>query len=397
MTRVARTVDISEWLTRTEERLSTAERRLAAAQRPAVGTTQTVYGPNLLPNPDFETNGALDLSGWQNVQYGQGVQAPNAISGFWSYQMLHKAAQPIITREKRSINIRPYAWRVYKGDNTYKNPQGSDGYDHLFHGQFDGVDANQRSYMWFDPAGFSDIVGSIAGDWLSADLLVFWEHWYWSEGGTMCLGAHTVTTPPAVGAVGPTSGNIPDQIRFTWPGRYMWGSMPFINIAGICDRIRDGTFRGFELGPAPDTNPTYYGYCRPYDAQLRLSYWKTTDISLGGTTSEVRSAGIGVTGGNVKWNAGASVKASCPASVKLGVWWKNASNTVTDVDVGTFNLGQDAMTPIAGTTGAAFSDVAVDMGVYVKMTGSPPSDGAGGTLPWNYIVDDFVLRQQIAG
>jgi hypothetical protein len=79
------------------------------------------------------------------------------------------------------------------------------------------------------------------------------------------------------------------------------------------------------------------------------------------------------------------------------VWWRNAGGTVTDVDVATFNLGANAMTPIIGTTGAALSDVAVDLGVYIKMTGSPDSDGAGGTLPWNYTVDDFILRQQIAG
>ena len=397
MTRVARAVDLSEWLTRTEERLSTAERRLAAAQRPAQGTTAQVYGPNLLPNPDFETGGVGDISGWVNMNYGKLVTTPDAISGSWSYQMLHTAQQPVITREKRSINVRPYNWRVYKGDNTYKNPQGSDTYDHLFHGQFDATDGNQRSYMWFDPAGLSDLVTSIPGDWVSADLLMFWEHWYWSEGGTMCLGSHTVNTPPAIGAVGPTAGNFPDLIRYTWPGRYMWGGMTWIQIGGIADRLRDGTFRGFILGPAPDTNPTYYGYARPYDAQLRVTYWKTTNISLGGNTSEIRSAGLGVTGGNVKWNAGVSVVATCTATATLGVWWKNAAGTVTDVDVQTLTLGANAMTPMSATTGAAFSDVAVDMGVYIKMNGSPPSDGVGGTLPWNYIVDDFVLRQNIAG
>jgi hypothetical protein len=55
------------------------------------------------------------------------------------------------------------------------------------------------------------------------------------------------------------------------------------------------------------------------------------------------------------------------------------------------------MSPLTGTTGAAFSDAAVDMGCYIKMNGSPPSDGAGGTVPWNYTVDDFSLRQLNAG
>jgi len=397
MTRVARAIELAEWLTRTEERLSTAERRLAAAQRPAQGSTLLIYGPNLLPNPDFERDGAGDLSGWANMQFGQLVTGPTAISGSWSFQMLHSAQQPVITREKRNINIRPYAWRNYKGDNTFKPAVGSDGNDHLFHGFFDAVDGNQRSYMWFDPAGFADVVGSVPGDWEWCDLLLFWEHWFWSEGGTHILGAHTVSTPPAIGAVGPTTNSFPDLIRFTWPGRYMWGSLGIIQIGGICDRIRDGTFRGFEMGPGPTTNNTYYGYSRPYDAQLRITYWKTTNISLGGNSSEIRSNGVGVSGGNVKWNAGVSVKSSVPAVAKMGVWWRNAAGTVTDVDVATVNLGADAMSPISGTTGAAFSDVAVDLGCYVKMTGSPPSDGAGGTVPWNYIVDDFFLRQQIAG
>ena len=54
MTRVARSIELSEWLTRTEERLSTAERRLAAAARPAQGSTAVITGPNLLPNPGYE-------------------------------------------------------------------------------------------------------------------------------------------------------------------------------------------------------------------------------------------------------------------------------------------------------------------------------------------------------
>ena len=94
---------------------------------------------------------------------------------------------------------------------------------------------------------------------------------------------------------------------------------------------------------------------------------------------------------------GVSVLSTVPAVATIGVWWKNNVGTVTDVDVGTANLGAGAMSPLTGTTGAAFSDAAVDMGCYIKMNGSPPSDGAGGTVPWNYTVDDFVLRQLIAG
>lgn len=399
MTRVARSVDLSEWLTRTEERLSTAERRLAAAQRPAQGVTSIVYGPNLLPNPDFEQDGAGTVAGWQNIQQSAAnlVTGSQAIAGSWSLMVSHTASAPTITREKRSINIRPYAWRNYKGDNTFKPATGSDGYDHVFEGQFDAVDGNTRSYMWFDPAGFADVVGTIAGDWEWCDLLIFWEHWFWSEGGTMILGAHTVSVPPAIGAAGPTTNSFPDLIRFTWPGRYMWGSCGIIQVGGICDRIRDGSFRGFELGPGPTTNNTYYGYARPYDAQLRVTYWKTTNISIGGLSAEQRSVGVGVTGSNVKWNAACSIKCTVPATAKLGVWWRNAGGTVTDVDVATVNLGADAIQPISGTTGAAFSDAAVDLGVYIKVTGNPPSDGSGSTIPWTWTVDDFVLRQQIAG
>jgi hypothetical protein len=397
MTRVARSVDLSEWLTRTEERLSTAERRLAAAQRPAQGVTSIVYGPNLLPNPDFEEDGAGTLAGWQNVQQGQLVSGSQAISGSWSFRMVHAASQPIITREKRSINIRPYAWRNYKGDNSWITAAGSDGNDHVWQGQFDAVNGNTRSYMWWDPAGFADVVGSIPGDWEFADLLIFWEHWFWSEGGTMILGAHTVAAPPAAGSAGPTTNSFPDLIRYSWPARYVWGSCSIIAVAGIADRIRDGSFRGIELGPGPTTNSTFYGYARPYDAQLRITYWKTTNISIGGLTSEVRSNGVGVSGGNVKWNTACSIKCTVAATAKLGVWWRNAGGIVSDVDVATVNLGADAIMPLSGTLGAAFSDAAVDVGCYVKITGAPPSDGSGSTIPWNYTVDDWILRQQIAG
>jgi hypothetical protein len=106
---------------------------------------------------------------------------------------------------------------------------------------------------------------------------------------------------------------------------------------------------------------------------------------------------MGTPGGNVKWNANVAVKSTVPAVAKLGVWWRNAGGTVTDVDVATVNLGAEATTPISGTTAAAFSDVATDLGCYLKVTGSPPSDGSGSTIAWNYTVDDWILRQQIAG
>ena len=239
-------------------------------------------------------------------------------------------------------------------------------------------------------------MNSIAGDWISFDLLLFWEHWFQSEGGTSIIGAHTANVVPAIGAVMP-GGQFPDLVRFSWPGRYMMGSMPLINIGGIADRIRDRTFRGIILGPGPTTSPNYYGYARPYDARLRCTYWKTTSISIAGMSSEVRSNGVGVSGSNVKWNAQVNVRATTPAVAKLGVWWRNAGGTITDVDVATVNLGPGAIIPINGTTGAAFSDAAVDLGVYLKVTGSPPSDGLGGYVPWDYTVDDWVLRQQIAG
>jgi hypothetical protein len=394
MTRVARSLDLSEWLTRTEERLSTAERRLAAAARPAQGTTLVVHGPNLLPNPGYE---GKRLDGWAVPYVGVLVTGPEALSGEWSYRMSHVASTPVVVRERRSFDISPYAWRNYKGDNTAKPAVGSDGYDHAWQGQFDGVDGNTRSYLWYDPAGFADAVNTIAGDWESFDLLIFWEHWYWSEGGVAVVGAHTVNTPPAIGAVGPTTNSFPDLARFTWPGRYLMGSCTLINIGGIADRIRDGTFRGIELGPGPTTNLNYYGYARPYDARLRATYTKTTSITVAGLSSEVRSNGVGVTGSNVKWNAQVAVKCTVAATAKLGIWWRNAGGTISDVDVATVNLGANATTPIDGTLAAAFSDAAVDVGVYLKVTGSPPSDGSGTTIPWNYTVDDWVCRQRIAG
>ncbi len=387
-------MDLSEWLTRTEERLSTAERRLAAAARPAQGATSLIYGPNLLPNPGYE---GKRLDGWVVPEKGVLVGGPDALSGDWSFRMSHTASTPVVVRERRQFDISPYAWRNYKGDGSFKPALGSDGVDHAWQGQFDAVDGNTRSLLWYDPAGFAEAVNSIAGDWELFDLLLFWEHWYWSEGGVSIIGAHTVNSPPAIGAAMPGSGQFPNLAQFTWPGRYMTGSMNLISIGGIADRIRDGTFRGLVLGPGPTTNPTYYGYARPYDARLRCTFTKTTSITITGLSSEVRSVGMGVSGNNVKWNAQCVVKCTVPAVAKLGVWWRNAAQVVTDVDVATVNLGANATTPLAGTTGAAFSDVAVDLGVYLKITGSPPSYGSGTTIPWNYTVDDWVCRQQIAG
>ena len=395
MTRVARSVELSEWLTRTEERLSAAERRLAAAARPAQGTTAVITGPNLLPNPGYEDK---RIDGWQVPYIGILVGTPDAISGQWSYQMNHVPGVLTVNREKDSFDISPYAWRTYRGDGSFKSSTGSDNVDHAFQGQFDGVDANQRTLLWYDPAGYADAVNTIAGDWEWFDLLLFWEHWFQSEGGTAILGVHTVNTPPSIGAAMPGAGQFTDQVRYSWPGRYLMGSCSLIAIGAFADRIRDGTFRGLILGPGPTTSPNYYGYARPYDARLRATFTKTTSISQTGLSSEVRSVGAGVSGANVKWNAQVAVKCTVPAVAKLGVWWRNAGGTITDVDVQTVNLaGANAITPMAGTTASAFSDVAVDLGIYLKVTGSPPNDSNGQTIPWNYTVDDWVLRQQIAG
>jgi len=391
MTRVARSLDLAEWLNRTEERLSTAERRPAATARPAAGTTALVYGPNLLPNPGYE---GQRLDGWSATTQGALVTGSGAISGQWSYRMSHTASTPVVNRVKNSFNLAPYAWRSYNGDNSYHVPPSP---DHMYQGYFDAVEGNHRSYMWFDPAGFSGAVGTVPGDWEWLDALIYWEHWFWSEGGTAVVGAHTIATPPATGAAGPLTNSFPDLTRQDWPGRYMSQSVSLIAIGGVADRIRDGTFRGLELGPGPTNNNTFYGYARPYDVQLRGTYWKTTGITITGLSSEVRSLGAGVSGGNVKWNASVAALCTVPATAKLGVWWKNAGGTVTDVDVATVNLGANAMTPISGTTSAAFSNVAVDLGVYLKVTGSPPTDGSGTTIPWNYTVDDWICRQQIAG
>jgi len=391
MTRVARPVDMSEWLTRTEERVATLERRAQAAPRPATGATSVVFGPNLLPNPGYEGG---SIAGWTNPQQGGLVSGSDALAGNYSYRMLHTAVTPSISRVKKSFSSGPWAWRSYTGSGAFKpltSPQ------HCWQGQFDGTDGNHRSFLWFDATQWQDAIGTVPGDWEWLDLLIFWEHWFWSEGGTAIVGAHTIDNPPAEGASMPGSGGFPDLTRTTWPGRYLSQSVSLIAIGGVADRIRNGTLRGLMLGPGPTTNNTYYGYARPYDAVIRGTYWKTTSTSIGGLSSEVRSDGVGVTGSNVKWNASVSVNTTVPTAAKLGVWWKNASGTITDVDVATPNLGAGATTPISGTTGAAFSDAAVDLGVYLKMTGSPPSDGSGSTIPWNYTVDDWVLRQQIAG
>jgi hypothetical protein len=393
MTRVARSLDLSEWLNRTEERLSTAERRLAAAARPAQGTSAIITGPNLLPNPDYEDK---RVDGWAVPYIGVLVGTPDAISGQWSYKMSHVPGVLQVTRERDSFDVSPYAWRTYRGDGSYKSSTGSDGVDHAFQGQFDGVDANQRTILWYDPAQFADAVNTIAGDWELFDLLIFWEHWYQSEGGSAIFGAHTVNTPPAVGAAMPGSGQFPDLIRYSWPGRYLMGSANMIAVGGIADRIRNGTFRGLIIGPGPTTSPNYYGYARPYDARLRATFTKTTSISQTGLSSEVRSLGTNLLGGNVKWNAQVAVKCSVPAVGKLGVWWRNNIGTITDVDVATVNLPANAITPISGTT-PVFGDAAIDTGIYLKVTGSPSNDSSGQTIPWNYIVDDWVLRQQIAG
>jgi hypothetical protein len=388
MTRVARGIDLSEWLTRTEERLTTVEKRVQTAPRPDLGTGTVVYGPNLLPNPQYN----LGASGWQNPGSGLLVSGAEAIEGATSFKKSHTATVPNVVREKHTFAVSPYAWRSYKGDSTYKvqpEPQ------HAWEGFFDTNDGNTKSFLWFDPAGFSDAIGSTPADWEVLNVLIYWEHWFWSEGGTAIIGAHTYNTVPAIGAVSPGNG-FPDLIRYTWPGRYMSQSVNLIAVAGIADRIRDGTLRGIMLGPGPTTNNTYYGYARPYDIQLRGTYWKTLNISQAGLSSEVRSFGLGQSGQNVAWNASVLSRCTVNGTYRFGVWTQAAGGGITDTDLATGALAPNAIQRISGVT-AVLPDTVLDMGVYFKVTGAPPSDGAGSTIPWSYTVDDWYLRQKVAG
>src|SRR3954464_3084109 len=93
MTRVARGIDLSEWLSRTEERLTTVEKRVQTAPRPDAGASTVVYGPNQLPNPPYD----VGASGEQNPPLGQLVSGSgNALEGATSFRMSHTATAPNI-------------------------------------------------------------------------------------------------------------------------------------------------------------------------------------------------------------------------------------------------------------------------------------------------------------
>lgn len=186
-------------------------------------------------------------------------------------------SQPIF----KSFDIQPYASRTYRGDNGNSINGGQ--YDNLYMHQGDiGIDGNRRSWAWFDVnntgggnglGSIADMNGAASVDYL--ELFLYFDHWYYSSGGTAFIGYHNSASPSST----QPPGGIPGVIQEPWPGRDIG---KWVNLKGtpIETAIRNGTFRGFMLGDTGNATRTHYGYAggangvNGFQPGLRAGYYK---------------------------------------------------------------------------------------------------------------------------
>jgi hypothetical protein len=380
MSRVARPADLSEWLTRMEERLAAVERKMNGVQRPAAGTRQNIYGPNILINPRYETG---DFTGWVPLTTGGFISGGAALEGQYSFIRRHSVAANQV-RQGFTFLAPLTAVRSYTGSGAYI------GNDSLLQGQ-DAVNGNRNSFAWLDNSQWAAGVGTITTDWTQLDVWLSPNAWAQVGGTFVILGTNNVATPPAVGAAKPGSGFTNNLVQAPWDLGGKWYSV--VGVAGILDRIRDGTSRGITVGPGPTTGTQYSGSMNglnPADVQLRGTFSKLVDTSVVGTTSTTQSAGQLQSGQGTIWNASVLIMSSIAGvTAAVGVWYATTvGGAQTQLQVASSALTPGVATILSGDTLSAVPSSAVQMGVYVTATG-PSAD-------WSYTVDDWYLRQKVA-
>jgi hypothetical protein len=160
-------------------------------------------------------------------------------------------------------------WATYRSQNGALRGSSSsvgDTASHIYQGYSSSGSYNgdQRG-LWTFPSITGD-VGS--GTITKVEAYIYFAHWYNNAGGTALIKVH------GYGSGGWPTGSTPSFTTATssgsWPkpgGR--WVTLPSSLYAGF----KNGTYKGFGIGPAGSTSSTYYGYANT-NAQLRVTYSK---------------------------------------------------------------------------------------------------------------------------
>ena len=381
MTRIARPVDLDEWLSRIEERLATLERRVNGTPRPSASTSYPVFGPDVLPDGGFESGGA----GWALPTFATITDTPDVIAGAHSCRLSFAGSTPVTTRERRQFEAATTAVRSWRGDGTYLT-------DALaYQGDGPGLpNGNTRSMTWFDRGAYLDLAGVLLADVEVLQVYLYFQHWWFGSGGTAVIGTHDVATIPGLGA-GQPAGYVPDLLRVNWPGRGVGQWVDVLGVSGITSRLLAGTLYGLMLGPGADASGTFYGQAQT-NGRIRGTYFKTITTSAAVTTYTLWHGRLA--GGPGKWNVAASYTGSSGANHNAAVglgWAPDATSALTPIAAQTVTgVAGGVQQDLAGTVtippGAAY------VAPYVTGTWL-----GSASAPWSFLVDNVTLKQQVGG
>lgn len=145
-----------------------------------------------------------------------------------------------------------------------------------YQGQYGGSGGNGNSYClyYFSAASLleiQDIIGIPSTDIDLIEFYIYMDHWYSSAGGTVSFGLHNNTSKTDDGGVAP--GTAYNLANFPWEGRDIGKWLSISPTGSTATRLRNGTFKGFTLGPGPDSTHEYYGYAN-LTCKMRVVYYK---------------------------------------------------------------------------------------------------------------------------
>lgn len=384
MTRLSNPVDLQDWMARIEERLRTVENRVNQTPRPPAPVGTALFGPNVLPNPTFESG----LAGW--LVPSNGFLTGDALQGTRSLVLQHTSTQQTV-RTRYSFEAPCTAIRSYDVLGNPLPDVSSWGYQ----GDYGSPFGIRSSLHWVDHTVWAGAVGLAAADIDTLEVGVDWNHWYQSMGGVAVIGLNTVAAIPSVGDVKPATGWTADIFRTTWEGRYMFKWLNLRTRTPFVDAIRAGTLRGIALGPTP-AGQQYYGYTWP-NTKIRGSYYKTEVISSNALQSTVWGEFQSAPSSTV-WQVSWLVRATCPAVAHIGIGHAvNSTDSPTVIEATTLALTPNVTARVTGTT-TAIPGSARFVAPYITVVGDPPVDGGSGLrVPWTFTVDDATLRQKVGG
>lgn len=153
----------------------------------------------------------------------------------------------------------------FKGDNTVFQQDNDMG-----QGYYSSINGNRVSWIGFNDAQIrSDLAGA---EILKCELYLYFEHWYYSGGGTAVIGTHHQSGRPSHRN---TSVENRDRRRDSWnrnEGKWLDVGKH------VGEEFRDNVSQGWMIGPGPSTNREYYGRARghgqSYAPKMRITYKK---------------------------------------------------------------------------------------------------------------------------